>query len=109
MLSVEEMPIVFDGFELDRCFDDAHSDRSEIDNTEAWPPLPLPQKFPARRNHAAELKCAGRRLISSYMAKSRMTMGTVIDLEESARWSCRDEDVRTSACSAAVLILMHAR
>ena len=108
MTSVLEMPVVLDGFELERCFDDAHSDIIQIDDTVSWPPLPLPQKFPVHGSKAQDLvsKATNRRL-ASVIAKSRRAMGTVILLEEAARWSCSDEDVRNSACTVASLIIAH--
>jgi hypothetical protein len=112
MFSVSEMPIVLDSFELERCLDGAdgaNSDKTEIAHTESWSPLPLPQKFPARSSKAQDSvsKSTSRRLATGCMAKSRRAIGIMINLEEAARWSCSDEDIRYSASTTAGLIIMH--
>jgi hypothetical protein len=111
MFSVTEMPITLDDFELERCIDETHSEISESAETKAWIPFPLPQKFPTRSRKAQHevTQCTNRRLAAKYMANSRRAIGTMIDLEESARWSCSDEDIRNSAGAAAVLMIMYDR
>jgi hypothetical protein len=103
------LPVILDSFELERCFDGAHSDEIEIPDIRCWSPLPLPQKFPPRgtKDQESVSKHTSRRLAANYMANSRRAMGTMIDLEESARWSCSDDDVRKSAFTAADLMIVH--
>ena len=107
MKPASQMPVIMDDFELERCVDDAHTDRIETADTESWSSLPLPQKFPPRSSKAQDAvsKCTSRRLAANYMANSRSVMGTMVVIEEAARWSCSEADIRNSARSAAGLMM----
>ncbi len=105
-----DLPVIMDDFELERCFDDAHTDRIETADIESWSSLPLPEKFPPRSSSKAQdavSKFTSRKLAAKYMANSRRVMGTMLVLEEAARWSCSEVEIRKSACCAAGLMLMH--
>ena len=105
MNCVIEMPVILDDFELKRCLDGVHSDRTEIADTASWSSMPLPQKFPERGSKGS--KCTSRSLAASYMAKSRRAMGIMVNIEESARWTCSHEDIRNSASTTAILMSKH--
>lgn len=109
--SFTDMPTIVDDFDLDRCSDDAHGAGIEIHQTKpcsSVSSLPQPQKFPTSRNKSHVISdCASRRLIVSHTAVSRRAAGVMINLEEAARWSCCDEDIRNSASHVADLIKLY--
>jgi hypothetical protein len=109
--SSTEMPVIVDDFDLDRCFmDEAHSTRIDNCEAESWSSLPeilpQPQKFPAQRKQShAILDCTSRKIVANNKAASRRAVGVMINLEEAALWSCSDEDIRSSACHTADLMM----
>jgi hypothetical protein len=105
-IQISDMPMIKDIFDLDRCLDEVHSDSTVI---ESWSCLPEPQKFPtpSSKDQVAVSHCTSTKLELNYKATSHKALGIMIAREEAANWSCSDEEIRNSACTAADLMMVH--
>ena len=100
--SLEDMPILMDSFELERCCDSSHCRSFEFADTERWLPPP-PQKFPSPASKAdgKTSRYVDHVYAVHYKQRFCRAVGAMIALEEPARWASSDGERESSALMVA--------